>query len=93
MDDNIINISVYDIFVDAELGPSATAVKIIEALPFNSAVNTWGDEIHFNAPAQIKKPFTSLRAFSKLRERSDCAFGPNMCIGIILTFNFRQLNQ
>ncbi len=44
--------------------------KFYEALPFDSAVNTWGDEIYFTAPAQIKKLFTSLRAFSKLRERS-----------------------
>jgi hypothetical protein len=71
MDDNIITISVNAIFVDAELGTSATAVKIIEALPINSAVNTWGDEIYVTAPVQIKKPFTSMRAFSKLRERSD----------------------
>ncbi|MGB7919435.1 MAG: cyclophilin-like family protein [Desulfobacterales bacterium] len=71
MDDNIITISVNDIFVDAKLGTSATTVKIIKALPFNSAVNTWCDEIYLTAPAQIKKPFTSLRAFPKLRERSD----------------------
>jgi hypothetical protein len=71
MDDNIMTISENDVFVDAELGTSATAVKILEALPFNSAVNTWSNEIYFTAPAQIKKPFTSLRAFSKLRERSD----------------------
>jgi hypothetical protein len=71
MDDNIITVSENDVFVDAQLGTCATAVKILEALPFNSAVNTWGDEIYFTAPAQIKKPFTSLRAFSNLRERSD----------------------
>ncbi|MGA8282900.1 MAG: cyclophilin-like family protein [Desulfobacterales bacterium] len=51
MDDNIISISANDIFVDAELGTSATAVKILEALPFDTAVNTWGDEIYFTAPA------------------------------------------
>jgi len=66
-----MTISENDVFVDAELGTSATAVKILEALPFNSAVNAWGDEIYFTAPAQIRKPFTSLRAFPKLRERSD----------------------
>jgi hypothetical protein len=94
MDDNIITISIDDISVDAELGTSATAAKILGALPFEGTVNTWGDEIYFfTIPAQPKKPFTSLRAFSKLRKISDQAFGPNMCIGIILTFNFRQLNQ
>lgn len=51
MDDNIITISANDIFVDAELGTSATAVKILEVLPFDTAVNTWGDEIYFTAPA------------------------------------------
>jgi hypothetical protein len=41
MDDNIITISVNDIRLEAELGTSATAVKILEALPFESTVNTW----------------------------------------------------
>jgi hypothetical protein len=51
MGDNIITISANDILVDAELGTGATAVIIIEALPFDSAVNTWGDEIYATAPA------------------------------------------
>jgi len=63
MDDNIITISVNDIWVDAELSTSAVAIKIIEALPFESTVNTWGDGIYFTFPAYLKKTLYKLKGF------------------------------
>ena len=55
MDDKIITISTDDICVDAELGTNATAAKILEALPFDSTVNTWGDEIYFTIPVTLQQ--------------------------------------
>ena len=55
MGENIITISTEDVTVDAELGTNATAVKILEALPFESIVNTWGEEIYFNIPVTVKQ--------------------------------------
>jgi hypothetical protein len=55
MDDNIITISTDDICVDAELGTNTTAAKIHEALPFDSTVNTWGDEIYFTIPVTLQQ--------------------------------------
>ena len=55
MDDKIITISTDDICVDAELGTNTTATKILEALPFDSTVNTWGDEIYFTIPVTLQQ--------------------------------------
>ncbi|MGD8950809.1 MAG: cyclophilin-like family protein, partial [Desulfobacterales bacterium] len=55
MGNNIITISVEDLTVDAELVPSATAIKILETLPFESTVNTWGDEIYFTIPVAMQQ--------------------------------------
>jgi hypothetical protein len=55
MDGNVINISFDDICVDAELGTSATAAKILEALPFEGTVNTWGQEIYFTIPVTVQQ--------------------------------------
>jgi hypothetical protein len=55
MDDNIISISIDDICLDAELGTSATAAKILEALPFEGTANTWGQEIYFTIPVTVQQ--------------------------------------
>ena len=47
-----IRIKVADVELDAELNDSATAQKIYDALPFECAFNTWGDEIYFATPVQ-----------------------------------------
>jgi uncharacterized protein len=39
-----------ELSVTAELDDSATAAQIIEALPFEGRINTWGEEIYFEIP-------------------------------------------
>ena len=79
MDDNIIIISVNDIHVEAELGTSATAAKILEALPFESTVNTWGDEIYFTVPVAIQQG-PDARAEVEIGELAFWPLGKAFCI-------------
>jgi len=46
-------IRVENIKADAELNDSKTAQEIWEALPIESNVNTWGDEIYFSIPIKM----------------------------------------
>ena len=48
-----IAIRVENIKADAELNDSKTAQEIWEALPIESNVNTWGDEIYFSIPIKM----------------------------------------
>lgn len=48
-----ITVKVENIRIDAELDDSETARKIWEALPIESKVNTWGDEIYFPIPIKM----------------------------------------
>jgi len=48
-----ITVRVENIKANAELNDSETAQKIWEALPIESNVNTWGDEIYFPIPVKI----------------------------------------
>jgi uncharacterized protein len=79
MDDNIITISVNDILLEAELGTSATAVKILEALPFESIVNTWGDEIYFTIPVAVQQE-PDARAEVEIGELAYWPMGKAFCI-------------
>ena len=79
MGDNIITISVEDITVDAELGESATAVKILAALPFESTANTWGDEIYFSIPVTVKQA-PDARADVEIGDLAYWPMGKAFCI-------------
>ena len=79
MDDNIITISVNDIRLEAELGTSATAVKILEALPFEGTVNTWGDEIYFTIPVAVQQE-PDARAEVEIGELAYWPMGKAFCI-------------
>jgi hypothetical protein len=79
MDDNIITISVNDIHMEAELGTSATAVKILEALPFESTVNTWGNEIYFTIPVAVQQEHDA-RADVEIGELAYWPMGKAFCI-------------
>jgi hypothetical protein len=79
MDDNNITISVNDVRLEAELGTSATAVKILEALPFESIVNTWGDEIYFTIPVAVQQEHDA-RAEVEIGELAYWPMGKAFCI-------------
>ena len=79
MDDNIITISVNDICLEAELGTNATAVKILEALPFESTVNTWGNEIYFTIPVAVQQEHDA-RAEVEIGELAYWPMGKAFCI-------------
>jgi uncharacterized protein len=79
MDHNVITISVNDIRLEAELGTSATAVKILEALPFESIVNTWGDEIYFTIPVAVQQEHDA-RAEVEIGELAYWPMGKAFCI-------------
>ena len=41
--------------LDAELGDTPTAKAVAAALPVASSVNTWGEEVYFEIPAEIPR--------------------------------------
>ncbi|MGO8819912.1 MAG: cyclophilin-like fold protein [Desulfomonilaceae bacterium] len=45
-----IKINIGKMSMAAELNDSATARKILDALPFSTTFSTWGDEIYFSIP-------------------------------------------
>lgn len=47
-----IAITIGEFEIHAELLDTATANAISKCLPFDSAAQTWGDEIYFNTPIQ-----------------------------------------
>jgi hypothetical protein len=79
MDDNIITISIDDICVDAELGTSATAAKILEALPLEGIANTWGNEIYFTIPITLQQE-PDARAEVDIGEIAFWPMGKAFCI-------------
>jgi len=50
-----IKITGGDVIATATINDSATADAIWEALPIEASGNTWGDEIYFGIPVQIKE--------------------------------------
>jgi len=48
-----VTIRVENIKADAELNDSETAQEIWKALPIESSVNTWGEEIYFSTPVKV----------------------------------------
>lgn len=52
---NQIVITAGPVTMTAELNDSATARQIWDALPIESTVNTWGDEIYFEIPVYAAK--------------------------------------
>lgn len=79
MGDTIITISVENVTVDAELGASATAAKILEALPFESTTQTWGDEIYFTIPVTMEQE-PDARADVDIGELAYWPMGEAFCI-------------
>jgi uncharacterized protein len=74
-----INISVGDVSLEAELLDTPTASKIFEALPLESSVNVWGDEIYFDIPLSLALESDS-RADVEVGDLAYWPAGPAFCI-------------
>ena len=74
-----ISISVENVSVEAEMFDTPTAGKILEALPFESAVNVWGDEIYFDIPLSLDQE-PDARADVNVGDLAYWPAGPAFCI-------------
>ena len=74
-----INISVENITLEAEMLDTPTASKILEALPIESSVNVWGDEIYFDIPLSLKQE-PDARADVAVGDLAYWPAGPAFCI-------------
>jgi hypothetical protein len=74
-----INISVEKLSIVAEMYDTPTAQKIIEALPLESAVNVWGDEIYFDIPLNLEQE-PDARADVEVGDLGYWPAGPAFCI-------------
>ena len=74
-----ISISVENVSVEAEMFDTPTAGKILEALPFESAANVWGDEIYFDIPLKID-PEPDARVDVAIGDLAYWPAGPAFCI-------------
>jgi hypothetical protein len=66
-----IRIKAGSVIALAELYNTKTAEAIWQALPFNSIVNTWGDEIYFRVPLKI-----DLEAGQEIVNSGDLGYWP-----------------
>lgn len=74
-----IRLSVGKVSVDAEMLDTPTASKILEALPFKSAANVWGDEIYFDIPLSLAQE-PDARAEVEVGDLAYWPAGPAFCI-------------
>ena len=74
-----IRISVEDISITAELLDTPTAQKIIQSLPLEASVNTWGDEIYVDVPPNLELE-PGARADVEVGELGYWPSGPAFCI-------------
>ena len=66
-----IKVKAGSVIAVAELYNTKTAEAIWQALPFNSKVNTWGDEIYFRIPVKIE-----LEAGQEIVNSGDLGYWP-----------------
>ncbi len=74
-----IIISVEDISITAELLETPTAKQIMQSLPLEASVNTWGDEIYFDVPLNLDLE-PGARADVEVGELGYWPSGPAFCI-------------
>ena len=74
-----INISVESLSLEAEMFETPTARKMMEALPFESSANVWGDEIYFDIPLSLEQE-PDARADVEVGDLAYWPAGPAFCI-------------
>ena len=74
-----INISVGNVSLEAEMLDTPTASKILEALPFESSANVWGDEIYFDISLSLAQA-PDARADVEIGDLAYWPAGPAFCI-------------
>jgi hypothetical protein len=74
-----IRITAGKVQATAELNDSATADAIWNALPIKARANTWGDEIYFSIPVQLKEA-ADAKAVVELGDLGYWSPGSAMCI-------------
>jgi len=74
-----ISISVENLSLEAEMFDTPTAGKILEALPFESTANVWGDEIYFDIPLCLDQE-PDARADVAVGDLAYWPAGPAFCI-------------
>ncbi|NIA21748.1 MAG: hypothetical protein GWP05_07250 [Anaerolineaceae bacterium] len=74
-----IRITAGEVSLEAELNDSATAAKLLEALPISGSGNRWGDEIYFSIPVSADRE-TEARAEMEVGEIAYWPPGSAFCI-------------
>ena len=74
-----INMSVGNLSLEAEMLDTPTAIKILEALPFEGSANVWGDEIYFDIPLRLEQE-PDARADVEIGDLAYWPAGPAFCI-------------
>ena len=74
-----ITISVENLSIAAEMFDTPTAQRILEALPLESTVNVWGDEIYFDIPLNLDQE-SDAHADVEMGDLAYWPDGPAFCI-------------